>query len=225
MTLAVSCSGKEVPYLLCGLGGQKKEWVVRCGWGGRCVPMGAQGRTWLLSLSGSTKRNLRHLKARTAYPSPLSQRENSKDFPGGSGLRFLDLGFSFPVIGKRGFPHSSVDKESACNAGDPSSIPALGRSPGEGTSNPLQYSCLENPMNRGTWQAIVHGVTRVGHDLATKPPPVGKRASFPLSLGLLSHLKSILSPNPQQSLSICSVNIYIKINSSAESGHPEERML
>ena len=47
------------------------------------------------------------------------------------------------------FPHSSVDKESACNAGDPGSIPGLGRSPGEGNGNPLQYSCLENPMDRG----------------------------------------------------------------------------
>ena len=44
-----------------------------------------------------------------------------------------------------GFPYSSVGKESACNAGDPGSIPGLGRSPGEGTGNPLQYSCLENP--------------------------------------------------------------------------------
>ena len=46
------------------------------------------------------------------------------------------------------FPHSSVGKESACNAGDPGSIPGLGRSPGEGNGNPLQYSCLENPMHR-----------------------------------------------------------------------------
>ena len=44
-----------------------------------------------------------------------------------------------------GFPHSSVGKESACNAGDLGSIPRSGRSPGEGTGNPLQYSCLENP--------------------------------------------------------------------------------
>ncbi|KAB0382512.1 hypothetical protein FD755_004429, partial [Muntiacus reevesi] len=43
-------------------------------------------------------------------------------------------------------------------------------SPGEENGNPLQYSCLENPMDRGAWQASVHGVTRVGHDLATKPP-------------------------------------------------------
>ena len=69
------------------------------------------------------------------------------------------------------FPHSSVGKESACNAGDRGSIPGSGRSPGEGNGNPLQYSCLENPMDRGAWQAIVHGVVRVKHDLATKPPP------------------------------------------------------
>ena len=62
-------------------------------------------------------------------------------------------------------------KESACNAGDVDSIPGLGRSPGEGKGNPLQYSCLRNPMDRGAWWATVHGVTRVGHDLATKPPP------------------------------------------------------
>ena len=71
-----------------------------------------------------------------------------------------------------GFPHSSVGKESACSAGDLGSIPESGRSPGEGNGNPLQYSCLENPMDRGSWWATVHGVTRVTHDLATKPPPV-----------------------------------------------------
>ena len=49
------------------------------------------------------------------------------------------------------------------------SLPLI--SPGEGNGNPLQYSCLENPMDRGAWQAIVHWVVRVGHDLATKPPP------------------------------------------------------
>ena len=48
-----------------------------------------------------------------------------------------------------GFPHSSVGKESVCSAGDPGLIPGSGRSPGEGTGNPLQYSCLENPMDRG----------------------------------------------------------------------------
>ena len=63
----------------------------------------------------------------------------------------------------RGFPHSSVSKESACNEGDLSLIPGSGGSSGEGNGNPLQYSCLENPMARGAWQAIVHGVARVGH--------------------------------------------------------------
>ena len=55
---------------------------------------------------------------------------------------------------KRGFPHCSVGKECACNAGDPGSIPGSGRSPGEGNGNPLQYSFLENSMDRGSWQAV-----------------------------------------------------------------------
>ena len=71
-----------------------------------------------------------------------------------------------------GFPCSSVDKESVCNAGDPGSISGLGRYHGEGNGNPLQYSCLENPTDRGSWQATVHGVTKARHYLATKPPPV-----------------------------------------------------
>ena len=57
-------------------------------------------------------------------------------------------------------PGGSDSKESACNVGDPGLIPGLGRSLGEGKDNPLQYSCLENPMDRGVWQAIVHGVTK-----------------------------------------------------------------
>ena len=60
-----------------------------------------------------------------------------------------------------GFPGGSDGKESACNAGDPGSIPGSGRSPGEGNGNPLQYSCLENPTDRGAWRATVQGVTRV----------------------------------------------------------------
>ena len=51
-------------------------------------------------------------------------------------------------------------KESACNVGDPCSIPGLGRSPGERNGNPLQYSCLENSMDRGAWQAVVYGVAK-----------------------------------------------------------------
>ena len=52
-----------------------------------------------------------------------------------------------------------VGKESACNTGDPGEIPGLGRSPGGGHGNPLQYSCLENPMDRRAWQATAHRVT------------------------------------------------------------------
>ena len=116
------------------------------------------------------------------------------------------------VVG--GFPHSSVGKESACNAGDLGLIPGSGGSAGErigypllyswpflvaqlgkksactesdtterlhfhislsciggGNGNPLQYSCLENPMDRGAWWATAHGVTRDRHDLVTKPSP------------------------------------------------------
>ena len=69
-----------------------------------------------------------------------------------------------PQSGVAGFPWSSVSKESACNTGDPGSIPGSGRSPGERNGNPLQYSSLENPMDRGAWQATVRGVARVGHD-------------------------------------------------------------
>ena len=61
---------------------------------------------------------------------------------------------------KRDFPGGSDGKESAYNAGDPGSNPGLGRSPGEETSNPLQYSCLQNFMDRGAWQATVHGITK-----------------------------------------------------------------
>ena len=66
------------------------------------------------------------------------------------------------------FPGGSVVKNPPANAGDVNSIPELGRSSGERNGNPLQYSCLENPMDRGIWQAIVHGVTEVRHDIMTK---------------------------------------------------------
>ena len=70
----------------------------------------------------------------------------------------------------QGFPRGSVVKKIlATNAGDVGWIPGLGRSPGEGNSNSLQYFCLGNPMDRGAWQATVHGGhTRVRHDLSTK---------------------------------------------------------
>ena len=59
-----------------------------------------------------------------------------------------------------GFPGASEGKVSACSAGDPGLISGLGRSPGEGKDYPLQYSCLENSMDRGAWWGAVHGVTK-----------------------------------------------------------------
>ena len=65
------------------------------------------------------------------------------------------------VIYNIGFPGGSEGKESAYNAGDLGSIPGLGRCPGEGNNYPLQYSCLENSIDRGAWWATVHGLQRV----------------------------------------------------------------
>ena len=60
-----------------------------------------------------------------------------------------------------GFPGGSYGKESACNVGDLGLIPGLGKSPGEGNGNPLQHSCLGNPLDRKAWGAIVHGVAEL----------------------------------------------------------------
>ena len=59
-----------------------------------------------------------------------------------------------------GFPGGSDSKESACNARDPGLIPGSGRFPEKGSGYPLQYSCLENPMDRGAWWATIHGVIK-----------------------------------------------------------------
>ena len=64
----------------------------------------------------------------------------------------------------KGFPGGSDGKESVCSAGDLDSVPGSGRSPEEGHGNLLQYSCLENSMDRGVWWAVVHGVTNSRHD-------------------------------------------------------------
>ena len=86
-----------------------------------------------------------HGQRNLAGYSPWGRKESEK----------TELNFTFL---KR--PYRAV-QESACNAGDPGEILGSGRSPGEGNGNPLQYSCLENPMDRGIWQATVHvGVTK-----------------------------------------------------------------
>ena len=68
-----------------------------------------------------------------------------------------------------GFPGNSVGKETTCSA--PGLIPRSRRSPGRGNGNPLQFSCPENPTNRGAWRVTVHRVTRIGRGLMTKSPP------------------------------------------------------
>ena len=76
--------------------------------------------------------------------------------------RIRDLSFSF--LPGEDFPDGSDSTESTRSAGDLGSVPGSGRSLREGNGNPLQYSCLENPMDRAAWRATVHGVTRVEHD-------------------------------------------------------------
>ena len=87
-----------------------------------------------------------------------------------------------------GFPGVSVGKESTCNAGDLALIPGSGRSPGEWNGNPLQYSCLGNPMDRGACWATVHGVTRVRRYLVTKPPP---QTNISIELSITSHFLKV----------------------------------
>ena len=68
-----------------------------------------------------------------------------------------------------GFAGGSDSKESACDMGDPGSIPGSGRSPGGGNGNPFQYSCLENSVDRGAWQVQSMELQRVRHILNTEP--------------------------------------------------------
>ena len=70
--------------------------------------------------------------------------------------------YKFPTSCLSGFPGGSDGKASVCSAGDQGSIPGLGRSPAEGNGSPLQYPCLENPMDRGAWWAEVRGVPELG---------------------------------------------------------------
>ena len=82
-------------------------------------------------------------------------------------LWHLSVPLHIPHV-REDFPRWLSSKESACNSGDMGLMPGLGRSPREGNDYPLQYSCLGKHMDRGTWQATVHGVARVRHDLATE---------------------------------------------------------
>ena len=102
-----------------------------------------------------------------------------------------------------GFPGGWVGKESACNAGDAGSTPGSGRSPGGGHGNPLWYSCLKNPLDKGAWRATVHRVTELDMSEATEHACMqGLSCSKSNSLGtqcraqpLLNHLVPHPSPD------------------------------
>ena len=92
------------------------------------------------------------METRVFRPWSLQSQRVECRGPGRHGAGFANL--------LMGFPGGSEVKAPACNAGDLGSIPGSERFPGEGNGNPLQYSCLENPMDRGAWWATVHGVAK-----------------------------------------------------------------
>ena len=145
------------------LGVLAKSWSIKMGWEDAFPGCLSAASWWSWDSAQADIKNLAniyHMPTRAQTPSSLLSWV----------LSYLIMWYLYEVI--QYFPHSSVGKESACKAGDPGSIPGSGRSPGEGNGSPLQYSCLENPMDRGAWQdTTVHGVTRVGHNFSTKPLP------------------------------------------------------
>ena len=87
-------------------------------------------------------------------------RKQERPYEGHPGASVLQCFHCLSLMQYFWLPWWLSGKESTCNAGDLGSIPGLERSPGGGNSNPLQYSCLENPTNRGAWRATVHGVAK-----------------------------------------------------------------
>ena len=114
-------------------------------------------------------RQSRHLQS-GQYPGRLEAR--SETWSALSLKPKQDYLFNFP--NRWDFPGGSIGKESACNSGDPCLIPGSGRSLGEGSGNPFQYSCLGNPINRGAWWSLVYGAARVRNNFVTKPPTGGE---------------------------------------------------
>ena len=99
-----------------------------------------------------------------ASPASSQGREHEESFPLYTPIVCQTLSFGlygcYFIVTQRSFPGGSECKESACNAEDPVPIPVLGRSPGEGNGNPLQYSFLEESIDRGAWWATLHGVVK-----------------------------------------------------------------
>ena len=125
---------------------------------GRLQCTGSQrvGHNWVSK--HSTAQHIGHYKILSRIPCAVTNLNSilkSRDITFPTKVHMIKA-LVFPV----GFPSSLDGKASAYNVGDPGSIPGSGRSPGEGNGNPLQYSCLENPMDRGAWWATVHGVAK-----------------------------------------------------------------
>ena len=120
----------------------------RCGWGGAVQRRGKPGYTDVLQQRADILNSKDYRRLKENHVSQV------KEFSA-----FLHMGF----------PHSSVSNKSSWNAGDPGLIIGLWRSPGEGNGNPLQYSCLGNPMDRRSLAGYSPWSRRVGHNLATKP--------------------------------------------------------
>ena len=124
---------------------------------GRLQSMGSLSWTWLSDFILSFHFHALETEMAT-HSSVLAWRIPGMGEPGGLlSMGSRRVGHDWSDLAVAG---SSDHKESACNAGDPGLIPGLGRSPGERNGNPLQYSCLENPMDRGAWRAIAHGFTK-----------------------------------------------------------------
>ena len=108
-----------------------------------------------LSSSSSSSRQEEPRRKRLEFPPVTKIANKIQDFLHGR----VTVIHCLPLHNK-GLPGGSDSKDSSCKEGDLGSIPGSGRSPGEGNGNPLQYSCLENPMDRGAWWATVHGVPK-----------------------------------------------------------------
>ena len=111
-----------------------------------------------------------------------------------------------------GFPGGSDDKESGCNAGDLSSISRSGRSSGEGSGYPHQYSCLENPMDRGAWRATVHGSQGVRHDWAANTQSMSTRSTKVSSLGCCPPILFNRERKVSKIMPIIQIHLWIKVS-------------
>ena len=124
-----------------------------CSWGG-VLPAPSMSSLWSLGLSllfFKNKKNYYNVNYKKSKLLVFSRLASFDEQHSSISIIWLSPGV---------FPGGSVIKESDCYAGDPGLIPGSGSSPGEGNGNPLQYFCLEHPMDRGTWQARVHGVKK-----------------------------------------------------------------